>query len=120
MSEPEDFSLELLPSTSTQDLKIVSMDQIILSPFQPRKQFAAKDLEELADSLKSVGIIHPPSVRWNPERQAYELIAGERRWRAAQLAGFKTIPVLVKIIYILVGVSGLWVAFTGAKCCRSE
>ena len=64
------------------------------SPFQPRKEFSAEGLQELADSIKAQGVIQPLIVR---ERNgSFELIAGERRWRAAQLLGLKEVPVIVR------------------------
>ena len=72
----------------------VVLDRIRPCPFQPRKQFAPEALQELADSIKEQGIIQPLIVR---ERAGYfELIAGERRWRAAQLLQLNEIPVIVR------------------------
>jgi ParB family chromosome partitioning protein len=63
-------------------------------PFQPRKEFSAETLRELADSIKEQGIVQPLIVR---EQNGYlELIAGERRWRAAQLLGLSEVPVIVR------------------------
>ncbi len=62
--------------------------------FQPRKDFAEDALRELADSIKAQGILSPLIVR--PRGDDFELIAGERRWRAAQLAGLKTVPIIVR------------------------
>ena len=62
--------------------------------FQPRKDFAEDALRELADSIKAQGILSPLIVR--PRGDDFELIAGERRWRAAQLVGLKTVPVIVR------------------------
>ena len=62
--------------------------------FQPRKDFAEEALRELADSIKAQGILSPLIVR--PLGDDFELIAGERRWRAAQLVGLKTVPVIVR------------------------
>lgn len=77
----------------------VSWDAIRVSPFQPRRIFNAEELEELAASIRSVGLIHPPVVRAieaQGKRLYYELIAGERRWRAAKLAGYETLKVIVR------------------------
>ncbi len=63
-------------------------------PFQPRKDFAPEALQELADSIKAQGIIQPLIVR--PHDGFFELIAGERRWRAAQLLGLKDVPAIVR------------------------
>lgn len=64
------------------------------SPHQPRKRFAESSIEELAESLKTQGVLQPVVVRKIPN--GYELIAGERRWRAAQRAGLTEIPAVVK------------------------
>jgi ParB family chromosome partitioning protein len=72
----------------------IDIEKIQMNPSQPRRQFCLEELQELAQSIKSVGIIHPPSVR--PVENGYELIAGERRYRAAIMAGYKKIPVVVK------------------------
>ena len=63
-------------------------------PFQPRKDFTAEALQELADSIKEQGIIQPLIVR--EKDGGFELIAGERRWRAAQLAKLSEVPVIVR------------------------
>lgn len=63
---------------------------------QPRKTFDEVRLRELADSIQSQGLIQPVLVRKDKDGEGYVLIAGERRWRAAQLAGLKEIPALVK------------------------
>jgi ParB family chromosome partitioning protein len=63
-------------------------------PFQPRKEFSPETLRELADSIKEQGIVQPLIVRERDGR--LELIAGERRWRAAQLAGLAQVPVIVR------------------------
>lgn len=63
--------------------------------YQPRKDFSPESLQELADSIRAQGIIQPIVVRRNGEKR-YEIIAGERRWRAAQLAGLQNVPVVVK------------------------
>lgn len=73
----------------------IEVHKIDVNPFQPRRHFAHADLEELASSIVAVGLIHPPVVR--PKNDGtYELISGERRFRAAQLAGLSKIPVLVR------------------------
>jgi ParB family chromosome partitioning protein len=63
-------------------------------PLQPRKDFSEEALRELADSIREQGIVQPLIVRERAER--YELIAGERRWRAAQLLGLAEVPVIVR------------------------
>jgi len=63
-------------------------------PLQPRKDFSQESLQELADSIKEQGIVQPLIVRQRGE--IFELIAGERRWRAAQIAGLAEVPVIVR------------------------
>lgn len=72
----------------------LGVDQIQRGKYQPRQYFDQQALQELADSIKAQGIIQPLVVR--PEGSHYELIAGERRWRAAQLAGLQTVPVVIR------------------------
>jgi len=74
------------------ELKIAD---IARSPYQPRRDFKEEDLRELAESLKGNGLVQPPTVRKNRAGR-WELIAGERRLRAAQLAGWTKIQVIVK------------------------
>ena len=72
----------------------VALDRIRPCPFQPRKDFSPETLRELADSIKEQGIVQPLIVR---ERDGHlELIAGERRWRAAQLLGLTEVPVILR------------------------
>lgn len=70
------------------------IEEIIPNRSQPRKHFDEAKLQELADSIKEKGILEPLIVR--RVDQGYELIVGERRWRAAQKAGLKEVPVMVK------------------------
>lgn len=77
-----------------EELCEVDVEKISISPFQPRRTFNSTELEELAASIISVGLIHPPLVRRVEDR--FELISGERRFRAAQLAGLKKIPVVIR------------------------
>lgn len=65
------------------------------SPTQPRRHFDEEALNELADSIRMKGILQPIIVRPRPDK-GYEIVAGERRWRAAQLAGLHDIPVLIR------------------------
>jgi ParB family chromosome partitioning protein len=73
----------------------VAVEAICASPYQPRSRFDEEELEELAASIQEVGLLQPPLVRQKEEGR-YELIAGERRLRACQLAGLKVIPVWVR------------------------
>jgi ParB family chromosome partitioning protein len=74
----------------------VAVDQIDANPFQPRRTFSADKLKELADSIRSSGVVQPVLLRRADGR--YQLIAGERRWRAARQAGLETIPAVVREI----------------------
>ncbi|MEQ1854016.1 MAG: ParB/RepB/Spo0J family partition protein [Chthoniobacteraceae bacterium] len=75
-------------------IQMVSLDQIIPSPWQPRSEFRDENLQELAESIREKGIVQPLIVRVSGEK--LELVAGERRWRAAQRAGLKQAPVIVR------------------------
>ena len=75
-------------------IRQVSRSAIVPSPLQPRKNFRPEELVELVDSIKERGIIQPLIVRLVNGK--YELIAGERRWRAAAEAGLETLPVIVR------------------------
>lgn len=74
----------------------VDIKKIMMNPHQPRQEFGEEELHELALSIREVGLIHPPTVRWNDDVQKYEIISGERRFRACQLVGFDKLPVVVK------------------------
>lgn len=87
----------LIPEKETESAEkivYVKLEQIKPSPFQPREDFAAQNLEELAQSIKEKGVIQPVLVRRKGDD--YELIAGERRLRAASLLNLKEIPVIIK------------------------
>ena len=87
----------LLPEFEQGELKTLlycGIEEIVPNRSQPRKHFDESRLQELAESIKEKGILEPLIVR--RIEQGYELIVGERRWRAAQRAGLKEVPVLVK------------------------
>ena len=87
----------LLPEFEQGELKTLlycGIEEIVPNRSQPRKHFDESRLQELAESIKEKGILEPLIVR--RIEQGYELIVGERRWRAAQKAGLKEVPVLVK------------------------
>jgi len=77
--------------------KFINISEIQANLNQPRKNFKKEDLEELASSIKSKGILQPIAVR-PLSNNNYEIIAGERRWRAAQLVGIHEIPAFIKEI----------------------
>ncbi|MBF8254873.1 MAG: ParB/RepB/Spo0J family partition protein [Deltaproteobacteria bacterium] len=74
--------------------KEIAVDRITPSPFQPRRIFDEAKIEELAASIRNQGIIQPLVVR--PQGDGFELIAGERRWRAAMRAGLSRVPVVIR------------------------
>ena len=74
----------------------IGLDQISSNPFQPRKSFKPAELSELQESLQSSGLLQPITVRPSPKGTGYELIAGERRLRAAANLGWPTIPAIIK------------------------
>ena len=88
---PESTTVET-PSGSSP--KQVAVDRITTSPFQPRRTFDETKIDELASSIRNQGIIQPLIVR--PKNDGFELIAGERRWRAAMRAGLSHVPVVVR------------------------
>jgi ParB family transcriptional regulator, chromosome partitioning protein len=90
----EDFSFS--GHQPQDELKHVALSQIRVNPYQPRREFNVEELEELAQSIRTVGLLHPPLVRQSPDSPFYELISGERRFRAAQLASLTMIPVYVR------------------------
>ena len=95
-SGPKKSALE--PDGSTMQsaahvLAEIAIADIKPSPFQPRREFSAEALDELAASIQHHGVLQPVVVRALPQG-GFELIAGERRWRAAQQAGLQTIPVV--------------------------
>ncbi|MFH1310549.1 MAG: ParB/RepB/Spo0J family partition protein, partial [Candidatus Omnitrophota bacterium] len=72
----------------------IRVTDIVPNPFQPRKKFTEKRMEDLMNSLKEKGVIQPILVR--PSGKLYELIAGERRWRAAQELNMEEIPAIIR------------------------
>jgi len=90
-------------SASGEAVRHIGIDTIERSPFQPRSEFDPEQIHELADSIKQRGVIQPLLVRLvktatsqAESARRYELIAGERRWRAAREAGLTTIPAIVR------------------------
>ena len=85
---------EAILSSAPTGVQQASIDHIRVNPFQPRKIFAEKAIAELAASIKSKGVLQPLLVK--KDGAGYQLIAGERRLRAALKAGLQTVPVIVK------------------------
>lgn len=79
--------------------RMVPIDRVNPSPFNPRKTFDTKELDELAESIREKGLVQPIVVRpLGPGGNHYEIVAGERRWRAAQRASLHLIPVIVRAL----------------------
>lgn len=86
--------LGLEGSTSAEEVQQVPLELLHSNPFQPRREFLPEELEELASSIRSHGILQPIVAR--PASGGFEIVAGERRVRACRILGFATIPAVVK------------------------
>lgn len=89
------ISTDLVKTQGSSSINEVPLDQIHANPDQPRRDFDQESLEELAESLREIGIIQPITLRKISEGD-YQIIAGERRFRAAGIAGLKTIPAYIR------------------------
>ena len=87
-----------LASSDEGALKSIPIAQIARNPFQPRQEFNVEDLGELQESLKASGLLQPITVRRRAGKDGFELIAGERRLRAAAQLGWREIPAIIKEI----------------------
>ena len=90
----ENFEKDIVQNSSKSDILEINLKDIRSNPYQPRKTFNETTLQELADSIKEHGIIEPIIVK--KAIKGYELVAGERRTKAAKLAGLEKIPAIVK------------------------
>ena len=92
--------LDSLLSSSSDDLdnpvKLIELNKLFSGKTQPRKSFNGQSLESLSESIRSSGIMQPIVVRKTEFDDKYEIIAGERRWRAAGIANLKKVPVIVR------------------------
>ncbi len=86
------------PPSTHQEFQKLPVDLIERGRYQPRLDMKPETLQDLASSIKARGVIQPIVVRPMPDGKHYELIAGERRWRAAQIAGLHEIPAIVRDI----------------------
>ncbi|MCC6284058.1 MAG: ParB/RepB/Spo0J family partition protein [Phycisphaerales bacterium] len=84
------------PLAGGPEVRLLPLDAIVPNPFQPRREIDAASLQALADSLKQAGVLQPIVVRQIGDR--FQLVAGERRWRAASLAGLTEIPAIVRAL----------------------
>lgn len=98
-SKPESSFLDTEPKQHSDLFKEIPIEFLRPGRYQPRRDMRPEALEELAESIKSQGVIQPIVVRpieKNSGQERYEIIAGERRWRASQLAQLETIPALIR------------------------
>lgn len=91
------ISTETVSAQGSSTINEVPIDQIEANPDQPRREFDSVALEELANSIKQLGLVQPITVRQLDEHK-FQIIAGERRWRASQLAGLTAIPAYIRTI----------------------
>ncbi|HEU5424835.1 MAG TPA: ParB/RepB/Spo0J family partition protein, partial [Nitrolancea sp.] len=76
--------------------KEIQLERIVPDPQQPRRSFDEERLEELAASIRREGVLQPIAVRYDRDGERYVILHGERRWRAARLAGLHAIPAVVR------------------------
>ena len=91
------ISTEGVRTQGSSTINEIPLDQIEANPNQPRREFDDEALHELAESIKAIGIIQPITLRQVSENR-FQIIAGERRWRASQLAGLTAIPAYIRTI----------------------
>lgn len=89
------ISTETVHTEGSSTINEIEIDLIEANPNQPRREFDAEALQELADSIAEIGIIQPITLR-EMENGKYQIIAGERRWRASQKAGLRSIPAYIR------------------------
>ena len=81
-------------ASGSSSISEVELDKIIPNPDQPRRAFSEEGLNELAASIRSIGVIQPVTLR-KLDEDSYQIIAGERRYRASQMAGLLSIPAYI-------------------------
>ena len=91
------ISTEGVRTQGSSTINEIAIDQIEANPNQPRREFDEEALQELAVSIKEIGIIQPITLRQVADNR-FQIIAGERRWRASQIAGLKAIPAYIRTI----------------------
>lgn len=91
------ISTEGVRTSGSSTISEIAIDQIEANPNQPRREFDEEALQELATSIREIGIIQPITLRQVADNR-FQIIAGERRWRASQLAGLKAIPAYIRTI----------------------
>ena len=91
------ISTESVRPQGSSTINEIPLEQIEANPNQPRREFDEEALQELANSINEIGIIQPITLRQVAENK-FQIIAGERRWRASQLAGLQAIPAYIRTI----------------------
>ena len=94
--EPVNIIVPVSGGERAEGHQLVAIDRVSASPLNPRKSFSPVELDELSASIKQRGVVQPLIVRPSPDGNGYELVAGERRWRAAQQAGVHQVPVIIR------------------------
>ena len=89
------ISTDTVRTQGSSSINEIEIERIEANPNQPRREFDEAALQELADSIREIGIIQPISLR-KMDDGTYQIIAGERRWRASQMVGLKTIPAYIR------------------------
>lgn len=89
------ISTDMVKTEGSSSISEIAISQIKANPNQPRREFDPEALQELADSIKEIGIIQPITLR-KMDDGTYQIIAGERRFRASQLAGLTTVPAYIR------------------------
>lgn len=91
------ISTDAVSTQGSSTINEIAIDQIEANPNQPRREFDQEALQELATSIREIGIIQPITLRQVADSR-FQIIAGERRWRASQIAGLKAIPAYIRTI----------------------
>ena len=91
------ISTDAVRTQGSSTINEIAIDQIEANPNQPRREFDDETLQDLANSIKEIGIIQPITLRQIADNR-FQIIAGERRWRASQLAGLKALPAYIRTI----------------------
>lgn len=84
-------------NVSADNISQLPIESLLPNPYQPRRRFSEESLVDLSNSIKEMGVIQPLIVRARPDGN-HEIVAGERRWRASKMAGFSTIPAIVRSV----------------------
>jgi ParB family transcriptional regulator, chromosome partitioning protein len=92
---PRTTPAHLVGVVRSKDVSQIAIDRIDRDPTQPREEFDPDGLERLAQSLRSRGLLQPLRVRWEAERERYVILCGERRWRAAKMAGLESLACVI-------------------------